>query len=346
MTLNRQNYEVFLVDYLDGKLTPSLVAELMTFLDHNPDIKDELDGLEDAVLVNETIAYPDKSTLKKKSFLKNGIDNEFEYLCIASVEGIITHDEKFALERIVQENADKQNHLLTFQKAKVTPNTAIAYPAKSRLKRTSLIPIRYSTLKLSISVAATITLLIGIYTIDKFMVNSNQINNHSTSTIAESTIPTVNKIDNEVQNSVVSTIEKTATISPEKTITVKSVLANKEVKSTRLNIEESIPNFIHRIDLKNEPIQDSPQQEQLAKLAAQYASANQIPIDQLYAQQESGTRKELGIFEVIQFGVKSFGKLVGKDINLKAEKDRKGNIEKLCFESNLVAFSTPVRKNE
>lgn len=345
MTLNRQNYEVFLVDYLDGKLNPSMVAELMIFLDHNPDIKDELDGLEDAVLVNEAIAYPDKSTLKKKSFLKNGIDNEFEYLCIASVEGIITHDEGVALERIVQENVAKQNHLLTFQKAKVTAETAIAYPAKSRLKRTSLIPIRYSTLKLSISVAATITLLIGIYTIDKLMVNSNQID-YSTSTIAESTIPAVKAITNEVQNRVVSTIEKTARSSPERIIIDKSIQTNKEEKSTRLNIEESIPNFIHRIDLKSEPIQDNPQQEQFAQLAAQYASANQIPIDQLYAQQESDTRKELGIFEVIQFGVKSFGKLVGRDINLKAEKDRKGNIEKFCFESNLVAFSTSVRKNE
>ncbi|MCB9000870.1 MAG: hypothetical protein H6537_02720 [Bacteroidales bacterium] len=36
MKINRNNYEIFLVDYLDGKLTPEKEAMLMVFLHENP----------------------------------------------------------------------------------------------------------------------------------------------------------------------------------------------------------------------------------------------------------------------------------------------------------------------
>jgi len=346
MTINRFNYESYLVDYLDGKLNPSFTAELLLFLDKNPDIKGELDGIQDAVLVGELTVYPNKSALKKKSFLKDGIDDEFDYLCIASIEGVLSQEEKNTFERILKDGPDRQNEFLTFQKAKIDADSAISYPNKSILKRSTIIPIRYSTLRLSISIAATITLIVGIYSIGRLMVSSNPLVNSSISSIAESTFSTAKRSTEEVKSKEVPVYETPTTRKTEQLATENTIQESAKPKKSRVNIEESIPNFVRRIDLKETDTPKGQEYKQLAQIAAKYAPKNQIFIDQLYAQQTKSDTKELGVFEVIQYGVKSFGKLIGSDINLNADKDQKGNIEKINFDSNLIAFSTPVRKNE
>lgn len=346
MIINRLNYEAFLIDYLDGKLNPSLTAELLLFLDINPDIKDELDGIQDAVLLGESTVYPNKSFLKKKSFQKDGIDDEFEYLCIASMEGILSPEEKISFERILQEDSIRQNHYLTFQKVKIEADKSIYFPDKSKLKRGSVIPIRHSTLRLSISIAASITLIVGIYTIGKLMVSSNPLDNYSNSNIAKSTIETVKTSSDLTKNAEVATNEKPIKENAKQIVFEEIIQKSKPQIKARVNIEESIPNFVHRIDLKEVDTPQDQDYKQLAQIATKYAISNRIPVDQLYDEQKSNGTKELGVFEVIQYGVQSFGKLVGRDINLKADKDRAGNIEKINFESDLIAFSTPVRKGE
>lgn len=348
MTINRHNFEVFLVDHLDGRLSPSLVAELMVFLDQNPDLKEAFDGLQDAVLVGEPIAYPNKSSLKKKSFLKDGIDDEFEYLCIASVEGIITPNEKEALERIIQD-PNKQAHYLAFQKAIVNPDQAITYPTKSRLKRTLVIPIRRSTLRQSIRIAATIALLIGVYTMGKIMVSNSPLDSYSKANMAESAVNSIETTTEEAQKAK-STKGKLIRITSDQATNSENKKTVSAQKSARINIEESIPNIIRRIDLKEISIQERAQPKQLAQIVAKYTLTNQVLLDHQYVQQESNKTgngaRGVGVFEIIQFGVQSFGKLIGSDINLKANKDSEGKIEKISFESNLVAISAPVRKKE
>jgi hypothetical protein len=41
MKISRQNYEQYFVDYLDGKLNDEQVGVLMSFLEFNPDLKEE-----------------------------------------------------------------------------------------------------------------------------------------------------------------------------------------------------------------------------------------------------------------------------------------------------------------
>lgn len=348
MIINKLNYEEYFIDYLDGKLSPSLESELMLFLDQNPNIKDELEGIQDIVLAGESTVFPYKINLKKKSFLKNGIDNEFEYLCIASLEGILTINEKDTLERIIRENPNKQHQYLTLQKTRLSPDKSTVFPNKSQLKRTSIIPIRYSTLKLSISIAASITLIIGVYSIGRIIVNDGVIDRFSKSNITVSPIPSTNKTVEVIKSKPISVYEKPITKKPEKR---EPSLANKSEEKARINIEESIPRIIHRIDLKGTTTQESPQREELAQIVAKYNTSRGISLEQLYAlkgETNSSTpdSREIGVFEVIQYGVRSFGKFIGRDIKLDANKDNKGNIEKITFESNFVAFSTSFGNNE
>jgi hypothetical protein len=46
-TLTRNNYEIWFVDYLDGKLGNEQLDTLLDFLEQNPDLKQELLGVSD-----------------------------------------------------------------------------------------------------------------------------------------------------------------------------------------------------------------------------------------------------------------------------------------------------------
>jgi len=351
MTINRHNYEAFLVDYLDGELQSSLVGELLLFLEQNPDIKNEYEGMEDAVLVSETYAYPYKSDLKKKSFSKNGIDNELDYLFIASIEGVITDDEKVRLDSELNKNQGGKAELNLYKKTIIQPSQAITLSNKSRLKRATIIPLRYSTLRRTFGIAASIGLLIGIYTIGKMMVNVDHIDIPSKiNTIASTNPPT--KVPANEQNVVnkPSTVNTSVDYQNRTTPHNKTFVADDVSKTEEPRREEIIPSKIERIETKEIVIWKNTQYEQIAL----YIDANPLIKDFSTVKANSysdnniarSSIREIGVFEILQYGVQSFGKLINRDIRLNADKDKKGRIEKISFESNLIAFSAPIRKKE
>ena len=42
MKINRNNYEAFFIDYLEGNLDEKMVDDFIEFLQQNPDLKEEL----------------------------------------------------------------------------------------------------------------------------------------------------------------------------------------------------------------------------------------------------------------------------------------------------------------
>lgn len=68
MVINKFNYEVYALDYLEGTLSPELVVEMERFLQANPVIEAELSEMKELVLVepDETIVFEHKADLYKK----------------------------------------------------------------------------------------------------------------------------------------------------------------------------------------------------------------------------------------------------------------------------------------
>ena len=67
--INRSNYELFVIDYIEGNLDTIDMESFATFLDSNPDIKNEFNELESITLETENIIYKPKSELKKNRLL-------------------------------------------------------------------------------------------------------------------------------------------------------------------------------------------------------------------------------------------------------------------------------------
>lgn len=68
MVINKFNYEVYALDYLEGMLSPELVVEMERFLQANPLIEAELSEMRELILVepDETIVFEHKADLYKK----------------------------------------------------------------------------------------------------------------------------------------------------------------------------------------------------------------------------------------------------------------------------------------
>lgn len=351
MFINRHNYEVYLVDYLDGKLNPSQVAELMAFLQNNLDIQGEFDGLQDAVLVDKQVSYPNKSDLKKNSFLKNGIENEFDYLCIASVEGDITLNEKKRLDYLLKKEPNKIEELSTFKKTTIYPDTNKIFTRKGKLKRTIVIPIHLSSFRFAASIAASVVVILTVYSIFKFSGDGKTLNNISSKRTPLAVFVNEKK-EPEQKQIVVKPSATVASMEYQKVShIIKTEILQESIKDTNQDRSrvDSIPNLINRIESIPININKNYQEEQLAIAQLSYLNSQyNTNINQTLqiAEYNQHNSKVIGVFEIIQYGIKSFGKLIGRDVKLEADKDKNGRIEKINFESQLFAFSAPVGKKE
>jgi cytoskeletal protein RodZ len=64
MQINKNNYELFAIDYIEGKLTGDALRQMQRFLAENPDIKAEFEGLNLMVLPKtENVSFNKKNVL-------------------------------------------------------------------------------------------------------------------------------------------------------------------------------------------------------------------------------------------------------------------------------------------
>ncbi len=66
LPINEENYEPYVMEYLEGDLSPPIAAGMKGFLATNPQITKEIEGLERITLTpDEAIFFPEKSKLKR-----------------------------------------------------------------------------------------------------------------------------------------------------------------------------------------------------------------------------------------------------------------------------------------
>ncbi len=67
MNISRDNYEAFMVAYIDGELNATEVIEFELFIKNNPDLKEELDAYKGLLFVSdEEVTFEEKEILLKK----------------------------------------------------------------------------------------------------------------------------------------------------------------------------------------------------------------------------------------------------------------------------------------
>ncbi len=154
--INRNNYEVYLIDYMDGKLDAVQVSELLLFLEQNRDIKEEFEGLDTInIAAEETVSF-NRELLKKPTFAE--VKESYYPLLVNTIETTINLEEKQQLEKAKQVYPELVKEEQLFRSTVVTPDLSVTYPSKKELKKA--VPVRVD-FSMVIRIAAAILLLAG-----------------------------------------------------------------------------------------------------------------------------------------------------------------------------------------
>ena len=164
MTINRNNFEAYLLDYLEGNLDPLLTADLMVFLTENPEFEKYLPDNESYALPADIRIFEYKQLLKKDfQHVPAVTSDNFDEFCIAACEGLLGKDDLNRLNAFVALNPDKRKDLDIYRNLRLQPDLSIKFTGKPALKKTgSLFKLRY--LYYGIGIAASIALIVFLFT--------------------------------------------------------------------------------------------------------------------------------------------------------------------------------------
>ncbi|MFH0761512.1 MAG: hypothetical protein V2A67_08420 [Bacteroidota bacterium] len=131
-TISGNNYEIWFMDYLDGRLDEGKVDQLLDFLDNHPDLKEELNGVAGCKLVMVTDECPAKSGLLKNAEDIPGISTD-DQLCIARMEKDLSPESAAAFDKRMEHEPGLRRKFDAYCSTRLNQEI-IPYPDKNELK--------------------------------------------------------------------------------------------------------------------------------------------------------------------------------------------------------------------
>jgi hypothetical protein len=344
MKPDRSNYEILLIDYLDGALDKDQAEQLMQFLEENPDIKEELSDIVTCNLKPASGSFKNKNSLKR-SFSELG-DSQFEYLCISAVEENLSGPQKAELETIVAENPEKRKVMDLYRKT-ILVAPEVNFRHKSALRRLTLTQkiIRLSALGLSAAAGIALFVLLSgapgkkteiitplVSVTDRFdpvapadEPGKTLLPSENRNKVAENLPLKVDKVAKAIMNPPVSEEEF-------EKINISKLTFIKEVSVTD---HPALNNSLADISLFHPAVVPQVQGPQsfIAKLFRERILKTTAP--------ESGSLKP---YEIADAGIIGLNKLFGWQMSLKQNRNKKGELTSLYFSSRILKFNTPVKK--
>ena len=127
MRINRENYEAYFIDYLEGNLDELLVNDFIEFLQNNPDLKEELSLFESHTVPSENTSFEHKEKLYKDKF---DAEKEFNQASIACLEEDISTAEKTNFHNYLSKHPEKKRDFILFGKTKLKADENIVFGNK------------------------------------------------------------------------------------------------------------------------------------------------------------------------------------------------------------------------
>jgi hypothetical protein len=127
------NYEAFLLDYAEGNLSAENTADLLLFLEQNPDLKVDLESLSEAIVSpDSSVNAGFKRTLYKT---KSHIESRFNALAISWYDQSISEQEKQELEQLFLQFPELVNAFSAFENTFLKPDFSVDFDNKLTLKK-------------------------------------------------------------------------------------------------------------------------------------------------------------------------------------------------------------------
>ncbi len=164
MGINISNYEVYIIDYLDNKLSTLQAAELLLFLENNPGLKDEFEDLKAlTVTPSPKDIYGFNESLKQPADCDaiNLSVNNYTHYFVAALEGDLSPDGYNGLNSFLEVHPELVSEYNLYKACKVKPEMKISFPEPNKLKvRGKQVFLKYY---MATAIAASLLLLFSVY---------------------------------------------------------------------------------------------------------------------------------------------------------------------------------------
>jgi hypothetical protein len=364
MNPDRSNYEIWFIDWLDGKLDDRQTELLQTFLGNNPDLRDELDTLALLNLRKPPGSYPGKELLKKTC--SDLPQSQFEYLCVADLENDLSPEQAEDLRNSIGDDHEKIKTYKLIHKTKLIPGN-YSYKHKNNLRKITPYQkvIRISFIGLSAAAAAVaLFIIINLFPPEDIIIENQQIPQDITeNSPAVNANPEVLPENNIIRENIISDRSQpekvtlqTSDIAP-KTITVSqdingqadSLLERPDVSvitaptiaflsgmsfTDKYHINRSLIAFNTDISL---PYDDG--RSNVEKFISKF-------FHEKILKDKSAADKPVKGYEIAEAGITGLNKLFGTELALYRNTDENGEVTSVYFSSKFLKFNAPVKKSE
>ncbi len=343
MKIARDNYETFFLDFLDGNLAEKDMDQFLDFLEQNPDLKEELQSLQQFRLADEQVVFPEKERLYKPQAEET---TNRETKLVAYLEGDLEHEERKIFEDFLSTQPTLQAEYQLFTRTRMIPDTGIQYPGKRKLYRK---PVSVIVMNWVARAAAVVLLVWGISSVvqnGKTPAPKPGQEIAQTSPGKELQAKTPEVKEQKLQENTVS--EKT--IRDEKSSAIRRkvlpeklpVMADEPVAADR---ENSILAEILPIGAKLETAQEETQlafdhEVKIRKTGEPYKV---MGLQEFLAQraEKVGKKGLLSVQHLARLGLGVASEISGERISYS---EKNGKIASVGFESKLLAFTIPLEK--
>lgn len=362
MQIDRSNYEIWIIDWLDGNLNDIEAAKLKLFLEENPDIKEEYDEPTILRLSSSMESFLHKNNLKKTTATLP--ESQLEYLCIASLENDLSPEQMAELKEIIDTDPLKQNEFDLIQKTKLTPSEE-TFKHKNRLFRRTFAQnfIRISVIGLSAAAVIAFVVLNYVIKPELLPVKSDKT--------AQTTAP-LNKNQEPMLTTVADQHSKTEKKKPGKTDKDLLAMSNKMVipdkksdpgtfirPDSMIRGTDTLNSIINKVrvsfdsELNVDPLPNNlialdytlivpPYDDGRSKLSRFIAKTFREKI----LREKTAKDSPLKGYEIAEAGVSGLNKLLGWEMALDEKKNKNGELESIYFSSRILKFNAPVKKTE
>ncbi len=326
--ITKENYEIWMVDMMDGKLSEAQQEELMLFLAAHPEYDVDISDLDMYTLKADDIQFSDKTELLKSEADEFGL-NILDYEAITAVE----------------ENQKQSNDLIeTYRKTILKPDNSIRFAQKDYLKRALILPFMSKQRFAQIATAASVALLFGLGTTLWFKA---PVEVKPTAAILQTSIK------NQQQNNLLKTIEPISK-------TKKSEVKSNKIETSELSSE--IPenkHIISREDIQKMTPKSTLQLNTTKVNGYEAGLNNMMPYVIAYNLKKKVDAQELAFIntqqqseklarteKVITNGAKVINFLSGNDTTIKKYLNENGQLIAYEVESEGISFTRKIKNSK
>lgn len=375
-TINKNNYESFFLDYLEGRLNTEQTEVLMRFLDENPALREELEGFEMVTVEpDSSIRFEGSKSLKKPVVMASGNINEhnFEEIFAAYAEGDLSQPEMEQVHTFVGLNPHLGRELELLVRCRLQADEKIIFPDKASLKKPVIFPILTRRLYYGIAAAASLALLIGLSFLFKpEPINKDIIVNIEPVIVEEPITPgsqlaetpagekpgqaTPGRIVTPVSNYDADASGPSATSVQQRNLSTIGLLASVSIPPEILRAEPPKPvmseqryfsGYYADISLAQnirhaELLEDEPSPE---RLLAQGTAV----VREIMQPGEEDIRllpDQIDLWKIADAGINGFARLTGADIEFRKTTDNQGRVTSFAFESQSMVINRNLRKSK